>query len=289
MAPRTDRSPTALRPLALSQSLLARADGSTKFSFGNVSVMASITGPTEVRIREELVDKATLEINVRPLRGLAGPSHKAAETLLTSLLAPLILLHLYPRSLLQLTLQTLSSSSTAFSTAFSTSPSSLTPSPSTVTLQSLPPSSAESAARINASMLALVDAGVACKGMLVAVAVAFVEGELRLDPTQREEEMATSRHVFAFSFGVDVGGTEGECVGVDSVGQFEVDELFEAQSLAQTATQAILAFIRKSIETRYGATGAPPPAAVKPAPAMKEEKMELPEEESEGDESMDDA
>lgn len=34
--------------------------------------MASVTGPTEVRIREELVDRATLEINVRPLRGLAG-------------------------------------------------------------------------------------------------------------------------------------------------------------------------------------------------------------------------
>lgn len=74
-------------------------------------------------------------------------------------------------------------------------------------------------------MLALVDAGVACKGMLVAVAVAVVEREMRLDPTPREEELATARFVFAFSFGVDVGGVEGECVGVDSVGQFEEDEV----------------------------------------------------------------
>lgn len=50
-----------------------------------------------------------------------------------------------------------------------------------------------------------------------------------------------------------------------------------------------MAFIRKSIETRYGATGAPPPAAVRPAP-REEEMKELPEEENEdGDESMDDA
>lgn len=66
-------------------------------------------------------------------------------------------------------------------------------------------------------------------------------------------------------------------------------QLFEAQDLAQKATQAILAFIRKSIETRYGATGAPPPAAVKLAP-KEEEMKELSEKDSEdGDDSMDDA
>lgn len=34
--------------------------------------MASVTGPAEVKIREELVDRATLEVNVRPLRGQSG-------------------------------------------------------------------------------------------------------------------------------------------------------------------------------------------------------------------------
>lgn len=34
--------------------------------------MASVNGPVEVRIRDELVDRATLEINVRPLRGVTG-------------------------------------------------------------------------------------------------------------------------------------------------------------------------------------------------------------------------
>lgn len=36
MATRRDRSSTALRPLALSQGLLSRADGSAQFSFGAV-------------------------------------------------------------------------------------------------------------------------------------------------------------------------------------------------------------------------------------------------------------
>lgn len=42
-------------------------------SAGNLSVLASVTGPAEVRIRNELVDRAAFEINVLPLRSVAGP------------------------------------------------------------------------------------------------------------------------------------------------------------------------------------------------------------------------
>lgn len=210
---------------------------------GPLSVLASITGPTEVRIRDELVDRATLEIHVRPLRALSGPSslllsrstsnplsspgpaQKAQETLLLSLLSPLILLHLHPRSLIQLTLQTLSSPSTAFSHAFSTDPLDNPLSPTIEGSLGVGSGTAEKAAQVNAAMLALVDAGVECRGMVVGVAVAFVRGEMLLDPSPREEEEARSAHLFVFSFGVGVGGTEGECVGVDSVGRFDEDEV----------------------------------------------------------------
>jgi len=87
-------------------------------------------------------------------------------------------------------------------------------------------------------MMALVDAGVQTRGMLVAVAVAVVpsqtaavadddddDEELRLDPTQQEELASTSTHVFAFSFGQAVGGPEGACVGVDSVGHFSQEQV----------------------------------------------------------------
>ena len=83
---------------------------------------------------------------------------------------------------------------------------------------------------INASSLALVDAAVECRGMLLAVAVAFVKGAdgkelLLLDPTPKEENDASSTHVFAFSFGVGVGGVDGECVGVDSIGFFSPENV----------------------------------------------------------------
>lgn len=306
MAARTDRTASSLRPLAISQSVLARVDGSTKFSFGepslssrsassssrvwtlagNVSVLGSVTGPAEVRIAKELVDRATLEINVRPLRGLAGefkcvtcapaqltasrdrtgPASKAAESNLVSLLTPLILLHLYPRSLIHLTLQTLCTPTTAFSTAFSTGISDLSPpsaAQSNRPLGSAFAGAAESAARINAAMLALVDAGVACRGMLVAVAVAFVEGEMRLDPTPREEELAASKHVFAFSFGVGVGGVEGVCVGIDSVGQFDEDEVgFPRLSWPSSAlTSRLLTALRCA---RHSTNGMPSYSRLRP-------------------------
>lgn len=73
-----------------------------------------------------------------------------------------------------------------------------------------------------------------------------------------------------------------------------LSQLFEAQSVAQTATQSILAFIRKSIESKYGVSGAPEPAQVKRAPeagAKKEVEIEMvdTDEEDEEDEEMDDA
>ncbi|GAA5831990.1 hypothetical protein JCM11251_002775 [Rhodosporidiobolus azoricus] len=299
--PRKYRTPTSLRPLALSQGSLSRADGSALFSFGNVSVLASITGPAEVRLRDELVDRATLEINVRPLRGLGGPQTRSVEATLRQLLAPLILLHLYPRSLLQLSVQTISAPSTTFNKAFSTDP---TFSPGDVSgkgkgkerPRGVGAGAAEKAARINAAMMALVDAGVQCRGMLVAVAIALIpsstdeeDDEVLLDPTQAEEDEATSTHVFAFSFGRGVGETEGTCVGVESVGLFSEDQLFDAEDLVQTAAQTVLAFLRKSVETKYGAQGAPRPAQIRPAEGAGGGDVELGEageEDADGDDEV---
>ncbi|GAA5868379.1 hypothetical protein JCM8547_002171 [Rhodosporidiobolus lusitaniae] len=296
---RTNRSATALRPLSLVQGSLSRADGSASFSFGPVTVLASLTGPAEVRLRDELVDRATLEINVRPLRGQGGPPIKLAEETLRRLFSPLILLHLYPRALLQLTIQTTSLPSTTFSKAFSTDPSFAT---DDVKGKGKAPrgvgaGAGEKAARVNAAMMALVDGGVQCRGMLVAVAVAFLpssssegdeeEEEIRLDPSPAEEDEALSTHICVFSFGQGMGGQEGTCVGVDSLGRFTEDQLFEAQDLAQTAAQTVLGFIRKSVETKYGVTSAPAPAQVRPAAAGGgEEGVGEEEEEADSDDEV---
>lgn len=189
------------------------------------------------------------------------------ESTLASILSPLILLSSHPRSLIRVNLQTLSLPSTLFVKEISSEAA--LDSTSVDKSLGVGAGAGEKAANINAAVLALLDAGVELRGMITSVAVAFIAGELLLDPTPAEEDRASSLHVFGFSFGVGVGGTEGECVCVDSLGKFGVDEvspargflatfadtctqLFAAQDQAREACRGVLAFIRKSVERRYG-------------------------------------
>ena len=171
-----------------------------------------------------------------------GPKIKSLESTVRQLFSPLILSSLYPRSLIQITCQTISSPTTSFSQPFSTSLQ--------VDADSIPQrkrrklssrGASEQAARINSITLALIDSGVQLKGLLIAVAIAFlptssveddaqqeVGGEeeiMVLDPTIEEEEASNSTHVITVSFGQGIGGTGGEIVGIDSIGKFNQNQV----------------------------------------------------------------
>ncbi len=172
-------SPTALRPLSAEVGLLARSDASASFSFGALNVVASVSGPTEVRVRDELTDRATLDVVFQPQHGVAGiPSQAVSDSLLTAL-SSVLLLHHHPRSLIQLVLQTLCSPSLPQSSEH-TLPSDLASNQRYVPRQPLllgpdaPPSVTEQAALINAASLALLDAGIPARGSVTACACAIL-------------------------------------------------------------------------------------------------------------------
>lgn len=241
-------------------------------------MLAGVSGPLEVRLRDELPDRAHLEINVRPATGLpgekkrsafansrcdalfAGPATKALADTLSSLLLPLLLLQRYPRSLIQLTLQTLALPSTKFSKPFRTFSEDQDDSEEETDQESM----SERAAAINASVCALMDAGVAMKGMICAVALAIIpptqdeqsmnmdSAEIVLDPTAEEEQSAQCSMCVAFSFGESNGGQTGDMCYIDTGrGSCEEDGLISAIQLAQAACHSILAFVRKSQEAKY--------------------------------------
>ncbi|GAA5939130.1 exosome complex component RRP46 [Sporobolomyces koalae] len=299
MATESDRGSLSLRPLSISQSVLKRADGSAQFSFGNVTVLSSVTGPAEVRLREEIVDRSTLEFNVSRLQAPAGPRLKSIENHLTTLFDKVILSHLYPRSLIQITSQTTSSPSTSYSTPFSTSISqsnvaSSSPRKRIRTNKTTTTGASEVAATINSISLALIDAGIQLGGTLVAVSIAFLsttteeeEEELVLDPTVFQEEQAASTLVVTVRFGGS-GSETGSVVGIESQGIFSPSQLFQAQEVAINATQTILGFMRRSIETKYGVE----PSSSTPENSSREIKMCVAEEGREispDDEDDDDA
>lgn len=70
---------------------------------------------------------------------------------------------------------------------------------------------------------------------------------------------------------------------------FCLPQLFDAQDFAQTAAQTVLAFIRKSIETKYGAESGPPPASTVTRTAATAGKEEEQEESDDDDKVMIDA
>lgn len=172
-------SPTALRPLSAELGTLARSDASASFSFGPVHVVASVSGPTEVRIRDELTDRATLDVIYQPQHGVAGiPSQAVSDSLLTAF-SSVLLLHHHPRSLIQVVLQTLSSPSLPQSSAQALHKD-VGPSQRHVPRQPLllgpdnPPSVAEQAALVNAASLALLDAGIPARASIAACACAIL-------------------------------------------------------------------------------------------------------------------
>ena len=69
--------------------------------------MCSVVGPAEVKLRDEKLDKATIEVVVRPLVGLPGIKDKAREQAIRETLEPLILSGLHPRTGIQIVIQTM--------------------------------------------------------------------------------------------------------------------------------------------------------------------------------------
>ncbi|KAJ3285708.1 Exosome component 5 [Rhizoclosmatium sp. JEL0117] len=205
-----------LRPLSASFGVLSRADGSSRFGFGTTEVLASVFGPKEVRIRDEKIDSATLQISVRPLNGLSGPLHRLAERQLRDLIEAAVLASIHPRSAIQVTIQVTGDDGCFMSAA------------------------------VNAASLALLDAGVAQRHLLASVTLAFdPNGTLLLDPSLKELETAKSVHTFTFS-----NSSDAVIAGVSSEGVYSQDEYKQACTVAQQACATIHSFYRKTMEQK---------------------------------------
>lgn len=76
-------------------------------SIGGSSVLCSVVGPAEVKIRDEQLDKATVEVVARPLVGLPSVKDKAREQNIRETLEPILLSGLHPRTLIQIVVQTM--------------------------------------------------------------------------------------------------------------------------------------------------------------------------------------
>ena len=113
---------------------LHRADGSATFTSNGYSVVAAVNGPIEVQRRDELPEEAAIDVAIRPAAGVGGkdrcysdhePSsmllmfvtgvrERHLESILQSTLRNVILVSAHPRTLIQVTLQIISSKEESF-------------------------------------------------------------------------------------------------------------------------------------------------------------------------------
>lgn len=235
----------------------------------------------EVRIRDELTDRATLQITFLPLDGAAGITASSFATTLQAALSSLLLLHTYPRSLVQVTLQ-----STNHPTIGTLPPNfhSTLPQPLRVyqqqsrQRQSIRPhrphpdadlGASQRATLINAAMLGVMAAGIQAKATLCSVAIAVIPSEIArgtrrgkgqvadqftssyavvADPSPLEESVASSTHVFAFAvFGTNIDAEQQRGHGED----MDVDGDDEQRAVALDASaEAKLALVQSTGEVR---------------------------------------
>ena len=92
--------PTTLSPLQ-------RADGSAHHLQNGYQILVGVNGPIEVSRRDEVPEACALEITVRPATGPSKPSDKYLETRIHALLKQVVCTEEYPRTLIQITIQTL--------------------------------------------------------------------------------------------------------------------------------------------------------------------------------------
>ena len=268
------------RPLHMESGWLTRADGSSKFAFGSQCSAASVSGPIEVRIRDELTDSATFQVGVTPLDGNTGIATTALAAEIESLYKAVVLLHHYPRSLIQLSVQTTSSPSQASSTVQLSWDGRLHDNKETEARMPLllgpdsPFLASETAASINASTLALLDANIPMRATVVATACAVLRREdvdperdlepyqsdihcIVVDPTPLEEHKALSTHTYAFAISgfepliANTSNVTTELVYCSSQGPSDARLRSKLYSYAEKSVLLILQSIRSHIESRF--------------------------------------
>ncbi|ORX85177.1 exosome component Rrp46 [Anaeromyces robustus] len=208
------RTSSQIRPISSVLSSLNRADGSASFSFGNSSVLCSVYGPQEVKIKDELLDRATIDVNITPQIGIGSTTEKNMERIVREAFSDVIISSLHPRTSISITVQITQDDGSIISTI------------------------------INAVSLALIDAGIPLHSTLLSVTCAILNGEIILDPTNEEMKDASSIHVFAFS------NTSNDIVSSESTGVFTEEEYFKCSDICKLAVSSVLKFVHTAIERK---------------------------------------
>jgi exosome complex component RRP41 len=205
--------------------VLNNANGSALVSYGNTTVIAAVYGPREVHPRHmELPDRAVLRVkyHMAPFSTSEGrknpaPTRREIEIskVIRSAFEPVVLMEQFPRTSIDIFLEVLQADGSTRVTA------------------------------VTAASLALADAGIPMRDLVVGVSVGKVQGTVIVDLNQLEDQYGDGDMPLAFLHG------KGLVTLMQADGEWAIDEIDLALQMASKAAERIHSLQREALKGRY--------------------------------------
>ncbi|MGL4668985.1 MAG: exosome complex exonuclease Rrp41 [Methanobacteriaceae archaeon] len=214
-----------LRPLKIEVGVLERADGSAYLEVGGNKILAAVYGPRESYIRRLLKPNTGVikcRYNMAPFsvddRKRPGPDRRSTEIskITAESLRPSLLLSKFPRSMVDINIEIIEAEG------------------------------GTRCAGITAASVALADAGIPMRDMVVACAAGKVNGEIVLDLSEKEDKEGQADVPMA------IMPRTGEVTLLQTDGMLSTDEFEKAIDLATKGCMEISEIQKKALKDRYG-------------------------------------
>jgi len=211
------------------QSYLKNADGSSLLTEGETAVLAGVYGPADIRESRQNTSHAVLDVNFRPKVGMPSLGEKYLEQFVRGVLKSAIVIEDHPRTGFYVITQIMEDCGSLL------------------------------ACSINASVLALQDAGVSLKFIPVAVSVAIVkcvdvmskEKSLKtvVSPSKEEENDAAALMTFTFN------SVTHDLVSCQEQGSTTPEQYEQCLEIAHVSCLEKLKLFRAVISKKYSVAG----------------------------------
>lgn len=202
-------------------------------SVGDTAVAAMVNGPTEVKLHNLQVDKASVDVHFRSKSGLPSIADKQREKILRSTCESALMSVLYPRSSIGLQVFIMEDGG---GVSFIILLDYYCFLPSNCFLQLL-------SCAVNACCLALLSSGISMKCMLAGIHCAITaDGAIELDPEQNVCDRAAANLMFIFD------SVDRNIVAAQATGRFTIGQYNDAITQCRLASQRIFEFYKDTIK-----------------------------------------
>ncbi|MGB9938119.1 MAG: exosome complex exonuclease Rrp41 [Methanobacterium sp.] len=214
-----------LRPLKIEAGVLEKADGSAYLEIGGNKILAAVYGPRELHVRRIMrPDMAVIRCryNMAPFsvgeRKRPGPDRRSVEIskITADALRPAVFLEKFPRSTID------------------------------VFIEVLEAEGGTRCAGITAASVALADAGIPMKDLVVSCAAGKANGKVILDLSEEEDKEGEA------DLPVAIMPRSGEITLLQMDGHLTPEEFEQALDLAIEGCKQLSAAQKEAIKNRYG-------------------------------------